>query len=143
MTRPPPRVVMDTNVVLSALVFAHGRLAPLRQAWQQSRCQALASKSTIAELMRVLKYPKFKLTMEDQQELLADYLPFCTVVKNPAKPPKTPPCRDPYDVPFLELAIVGKAEYLVTGDNDLLDTTLGAKCAIVTPEQFLKALAIV
>jgi putative PIN family toxin of toxin-antitoxin system len=141
MTRSPPRVVMDTNVVLSALIFAHGRLAPLRQVWQQSRCHALASQSTITELIRVLKYPKFKLTNEAQQELLADYLPFCTVVKIPAKPPKTPPCRDPHDVQFLELAIAGKADYLVTGDSDLLDITLGAKCAIVTAEHFLNELA--
>ncbi|MEQ1775993.1 MAG: putative toxin-antitoxin system toxin component, PIN family [Burkholderiales bacterium] len=144
MTRAAPRVVMDTNVALSSLVFAQGRLAPLRLAWQQSHCCPLASSVTIAELLRVLTYPKFKLTHDEQRELLADYLPYCTVVKLPADPskaPKTPPCRDPLDVPFLQLAIAGRAEYLVTGDRDILAVTLGARCKIVTPEQFMKVLA--
>ena len=60
---------------------------------------------TTRELMRALTYPKFKLTAEDQRELVADYLPYCTPVSMPATPPKTPPCRDPFDVPFLQLAI--------------------------------------
>jgi len=49
----------------------------------------------------------------------ADYLPYYATVRIPAKPPKTPPCRDPFDIPFLQLAIVGKADHLVSGDKDL------------------------
>lgn len=115
-----PRVVIDTNLVLSALVFAQGRLTPLRHDWQGAHCQPLVSSVTAAELMRVLAYPKFKLTSADQQELLADYLPYCTTVRMPAKLPATPACRDPFDLPFLQLAVTGKADYLVTGDQDLL-----------------------
>lgn len=140
MTRPP-RVVLDTNIVLSALVFAHGRLAPLRLAWQQASCRPLVSRATAAELIRVLAYPKFKLAADDQQELLADYLPYCTVVTIPARPPRTPACRDPFDVPFLQLAVVGKADFLVTGDQDLLSLAKGMSCPVITPEKFLEALA--
>ena len=140
MTRPP-RVVLDTNIVLSALVFAHGRLAPLRLAWQQARCRPLVSRATAAELIRVLAYPKFKLAAGDQQELLADYLPCCTVVTIPARPPRTPACRDPFDVPFLQLAVAGKADFLVTGDQDLLSLAKGMSCPVITPDQFLEALA--
>lgn len=140
MTRPP-RVVLDTNVVLSALVFAHGRLAPLRLAWQQARCRPLVSRATAGELIRVLAYPKFKLAADDQQELLADYLPCCTAVTIPARPPRTPACRDPFDVPFLQLAVVGKADFLVTGDEDLLSLAKGMSCPVITPEKFLEALA--
>ena len=61
------RVVLDTNVVLSALVFAQGRLAPLRQAWQHGRCRRLVSTATTAELMRALRYPKFKLSAEERE----------------------------------------------------------------------------
>ena len=131
------RVVLDTNVVLSALVFAQGRLAPLRQAWQQGRCQPLVSTITTAELMRALRYPKFKLSAEEQEELLADYLPFCATVRIPAKPPKTPPCRDPFDIPFLQLAVVGKTDHLVTGDKDLLSLANTFACSIITAEQLL------
>jgi len=133
-----PRVVLDTNLVLSALVFAHGRLAALREAWHADRCRPLLSQATAAELMRALAYPKFRLSAEEQRELLADYLPYCAVVRMPSKPPKTPACRDPFDVPFLQLAVVGKADYLVTGDRDLLSLAGAFSCPIVTAEQFLK-----
>ena len=142
MARSPriPRVVIDTNLVLSALVFAQGRLAPLRHAWQGARCQPLVSTVTAAELVRVLAYPKFKLAAEDQQELLADYLPYCITVRMPVKPPATPICRDPFDLPFLQLAIAGKAEYLVTGDQDLLSLAGRFACSIIAADQFIKTL---
>ena len=129
--RSAPRAVLDTNVVLSALLFTQGRLARLRLAWQQTSFYPLASTATTQEFMRVLTYPKFKLTAEDQRELLADYLPYCTPVSMPAKPPGTPPCRDPLDVPFLQLAIIGNADFLVTDDKDLLSLTGRIRCPIV------------
>ena len=142
MTRSPrpPRVVIDTNLALSALVFAQGRLTPLRHAWQGTYCEPLLSTVTAAELLRVLAYPKFKLTAAVQQELLADYLPYCTTVRMPAKLPSTPICRDPYDAPFLHLAVVGKAKYLVTGDQDLLSLSKSFVCPIITADEFMKAL---
>ncbi len=135
-----PRVVIDTNLVLSALVFAKGRLTPLRQTWQEQRIQPLVSRVTAAELIRVLAYPKFKLSAEEQQELLADYLPCCKTVRIPEPPPKTPACRDAFDVPFLQLAIVGKADVLVTGDQDLLVLAGSFVCPILNAEQFIDTL---
>ena len=142
MTRSPrlPRVVIDTNLVLSALVFAQGRLGALRHAWQGAHCQPLLSSITAAELLQVLAYPKFKLSAADQQELLGDYLPYCTTVRMPTKPPQTPACRDPFDLPFLQLAIVGKADYLVSGDKDLLSLAGQFVCPIITADQFMKTL---
>lgn len=134
-----PRAVLDTNVVLSALVFAQGRLARIRLAWQQARFHPLASTLTTRELMRVLTYPKFKLTAEDQRELLADYVPYCAPVVMPAKLPRTPPCRDPFDAIFLHLAVVGNADFLVTGDKDLLSLTGRIRCPIVTADEFLNS----
>jgi uncharacterized protein len=136
-----PRVVLDTNVVLSSLLFAQGRLTALRHAWHDGRCRPLVSQATATEFVRALSYPKFKLSAAEQQELLADYLPYCTTLRIPAKPPKTPVCRDPFDVAFLQLAVVGKANYLVTGDRDLLQLVDRFSCPIVTARQFLQALA--
>ncbi|MBL8540955.1 MAG: putative toxin-antitoxin system toxin component, PIN family [Betaproteobacteria bacterium] len=138
----PPAVVLDTNVVLSALLFGKGRLAGLRQAWQKGHCQPLVSRPTVAEFVRALPYPKFDLSPDDQHELLADYLPFCTTVRMPSAPPQTPTCRDPFDRSFLELAVVGKADYLVTGDKDVLALAQRFACSIVTPEQFLSELRL-
>jgi putative PIN family toxin of toxin-antitoxin system len=140
-TRQVMRVVIDTNVVLSALVFTQGRLVPLRQAWQQGRCCPLVSTPTAAELIRALQYPKFKLSSTEQEELLADYLPYCATVSMPAKLPQTPPCRDPFDIPFLQLALVSKADHLVTGDKDLLGLASVFARSILTAEQLLGLLA--
>ncbi|MCM8625075.1 putative toxin-antitoxin system toxin component, PIN family [Accumulibacter sp.] len=135
------RVVLDTNVVLSALVFVNGRVAPLRSAWQSALFVPLVSNATMSELMRSLAYPRFRLTTVEQRELLADYLPYCAAVRVPARPPKFPSCRDPADVRFLELAATGKADFLVTGDRDLLSLELELPCPIVTPGAFLASLA--
>ena len=135
-----PRAVLDTNSVLSALVFSGGRLARLRGAWHQARFVPLVSKATVAELVRVLAYPKFGLAPEQQRELLSDYLPYAVTVRLPAKPPRTPDCRDPADRPFLELAVVGKADFLVSGDRDLLSIKGRFACPIVTPQGFLETL---
>lgn len=132
-----PRVVLDTNVVLSALLFAGGRLAPLRAAWQQAQMTPLVSRDTVAELMRALTYPRFRLAAEDRRELLADYLPYCTTVAMPKRPPVTPPCRDDADVPFLQLAMTGKAAYLVTGDRDLLVIGKAGSCRIIDGKEML------
>jgi len=113
-------VVLDTHIVISALLFTRGPAVRVRQAWQAAQVLPLASRVTVAELIRVLAYPKFKLTPEDQAELLADYLPATTVVSVAAPPPAVPPCRDPTDLPFLHLAAAGRADALVTGDADLL-----------------------
>lgn len=131
-----PRVVIDTNLVLSALVFG-GRLSRLRLAWQNNRFIPLASEVTIAELVRVLTYPKFKLTNSEQEDLLSDYLPFCDTVLIPDTLPVVPECRDPFDIPFLLLAVVGQADYLVTGDGDLLCLSDNFSCPILTVDEFL------
>jgi putative PIN family toxin of toxin-antitoxin system len=133
----PPVVVLDTNLVLSALVFASGRLALLRAAWQSGRCVPLASKLTTEELLRVLAYPKFKLSPSDREELLADYLPCCRTAAIPARLPTLPRCRDPNDQMFLELAAAGKADWLVSGDKDLLALAPEFGSRILTAEAFL------
>jgi len=135
-----PRVVLDTNVALSALLYRQGRLALLRDAWQQQRFVPLISQETAAELLRVLRYPKFRLTAEDQRELAADLLPYCTVVQMPGRHPIVPYCRDHWDLQFLRLAAVGKAAYLVSGDRDLLTVRGRMTFRILTPNDFLQAL---
>lgn len=114
------RVVFDTNVVISALLFPTGRVAWLRQAWHERAVVPLVNRLTMQEAYRVLSYPKFELSESDREELLGDYLPFAELVKMPAKAPALPRCRDPHDQKFMELATAGKADMLVTGDRDLL-----------------------
>ena len=139
-TPAPPRAVLDTNLVLSALVFSAGTLVALRREWQNRRFTPLVSKATAGELIRVLAYPKFRLKAEEREDLLSDYLPFCETIQVPDPPPPTPSCRDPFDVVFLELAVAGDADFLVTGDQDLLSLAPEFTCPIVNAARFLKHL---
>jgi len=136
----PPRVVLDTNVAVSALVFRDGALASLRLAWQSSSVVPLVDRATAGELVRVLAYPKFRLTEAERETLLADYLPWCRVVAPPRRPPAVPACKDADDAVFLRLAVTGKADYLVTGDRALADLEGRFACPIVSAAELLRLL---
>lgn len=137
--KSPPRVVLDTNVVLSALLFGKGDLARVRGGWQSGRYLPLVSTATAQELVRVLTYPRFGLSAEEQMELLVDFMPWAEVVNIPAPPPAVPHCRDPLDTPFLHLAVSGKAHVLVSGDRDLVGLA-GASgiCPVMTVDAFCR-----
>jgi len=138
----PVRVVLDTNVVLSALVFGGGVAGRARLAWQQGALLPLASTATVQELVRVLAYPKFRLAQAEQDELLADYLPYTETVRIPQPPPPVPECRDVLDEPFMHLAVAGKAQVLVSGDRDLLaiagEFEQASGCPILALDAFFK-----
>ena len=134
-----PRVVLDTNVLLSALLFQEGSLSWLRIAWQTDKVRPLSSRATMTELIRVLSYPKFSLSSDEQEELLADYLPWCETVMV-SGPADIPHCRDSFDRAFLELALTTQADALITGDNDLLDLAQVFSVPILTPAAFRKHL---
>ena len=128
----PLRVVLDTNVLVSALLLPQSSLSWLRAGWQSGVPVPLASGETTKELLRVLCYPKFRLTEEEREDVLADYLPWCETITAGAKV-AIPECRDPFDRPFLELALSGRADALVTGDGDLLTLAPVFPVPILTP----------
>jgi len=142
----PSRVVLDTNVVLSALVFGTGTAGRLRIGWQQGVFAPLVCTATVQELIRVLAYPKFRLSRLEQDELLADYLPHTLAVRIPEPPPTVPDCRDPLDLPFMHLAVTGKAKVLVSGDRDLLALApafeKASGCLIVNLDSFLRVCSL-
>lgn len=130
----PPRVVLDTNIVFSALRFANGRLAWIREHWQSNRCVPLISRATAAELTRVLSYAKFRLKADDMLEMLSAYIPYCETVEPLEKCPIN--CRDTKDQMFLDLAQSGNANLLVTGDEDMLVLAGQTSFLIETPEAY-------
>ena len=144
---PQIRVVLDTNVVLSALLFRTGRLSPVRQGWQGEHFVPVVCNQTMAELIRVLGYKKFKLDQADINNILAMYMPYVEIHPLSAPPrtiAHTPQCRDPKDQMFLNLAQSAKVDYLVTGDEDLLVLNNAAQqhsfFNICTPMNFLTRL---
>lgn len=113
------RVVHNTNVLVSALLFENGRLAWLRRTWQTAAITPVLCESSARELIRVLACPKFRLTRADVDRLLADVLPWCETHAGSLKPCQIQ-VRDPKDQVFLDLALSADVPVLVSGDADLL-----------------------
>lgn len=130
------RVVLDTNVLVSALLFG-GRLEPIHRAWRTGRICPVLSKETVDELVRVLTYPKFRLTREEISFLLeAELLPYSDVVD--VRDDDRTWCRDPADDKFIRLALGAGCRFLVGGDDDLLALGKVERVRIVSPGAFLR-----
>ncbi len=134
--RARKRVVLDTNMLVSRLLIPESVPAQaVRRAIQET--DVLMSEAKVAELADVLNRKKFDdyVSVEDRQEFLrllvkvVDMVPINTTVSV---------CRDPKDNMFLELAINGEANIIVTGDDDLLALSPFRKIEIVTPVSYLQ-----
>lgn len=131
------RFVLDTNVLVS-IALPRGRLEALAQAWQQGRCRILLSEAIFDEYLKVLTYPKFRLTSEDIRRILErELLPYAEFVK------VTSDIRaieaDPSDNKFLACAVDGDADWVVTGDRHLLGLKTFKGTQIGSPREFLRA----
>jgi putative PIN family toxin of toxin-antitoxin system len=101
-------------------VFSRG-LAWLRGVWAARIVTPLVCQQTVDELLRVMAYQKFNLDSVRQEDLLGDYLPFAESVILPNPLAALPvACRDAEDDILIHLAITAQADFLVTGDKDLL-----------------------
>jgi len=123
-------VVLDTNVVISALLF-RGVAAALVPAWQEQRMRFLVSKPLLEEYSRVLHYPKFRLDEGEIRGLIQEeLLPFVT----PVTVTKTPRVikEDPTDDHIIACAVAGRADVIATGDSHLLRLQRYHGIAIVT-----------
>jgi putative PIN family toxin of toxin-antitoxin system len=137
---PFMRVVLDTNVVLSVVVFHDERFAPLVNAWRSRTVTPLVDDASVAELERVLGYPQFTRRCAGRAEALAEYLPFVERVDTAGHGAGLPRCRDPDDQKFLVLAVAGGARSLVTSDALLLGVRRRVPFVIETPKAFLARL---
>ena len=117
----PTRVVLDTNCLVSALIFLHGRAGQLRIAWQRGDIIPVVCRESVAELLRVLGYPKFKLRHEDIKNLLADVLPWAETLELNSCDDNIEFLRDRDDAVFIRLARAADTAYLVSGDRHLLE----------------------
>jgi putative PIN family toxin of toxin-antitoxin system len=130
------RVVIDTNVFLSGLFSATS--APAR-AVERAVCehQVLASKATLRELAAKLLSPKFDryVARERRMALLDRLAPNLVMVEIVQR---IRACRDPKDDSFLELAVNGSANLVVTGDRDLLSLHPFRGIDILSPSAYLE-----
>ncbi|MBI5587983.1 MAG: putative toxin-antitoxin system toxin component, PIN family [Deltaproteobacteria bacterium] len=130
------RAVLDTNVVISALLF-RGETSRLHTLWKKRAFRIAASREIVEEYLRVLAYPKFGLTEREikgivQEELLPYIAPIAVAGK------LTGVCIDPDDDKFLACAEAAKADVIVSGDAHLLSLKKYKGSPIVSTEKFLK-----
>jgi uncharacterized protein len=138
------RVVLDTNLWISYAFFRknHGNLVSVVQGVLDGEWTALASSPTMSELHDVMTRSGW-----ERYSLLADRLVFVLRVSEASEhiavSSTITACRDPKDNKFLELAVDGDANFLITGDQDLLalaDTENPAwSCRILTPREFIES----
>jgi len=131
------RVVLDTNVLVSALLF-EGSLASLVEGWKQGRFIPIFSRATFQEFKAFLSYPKFKLSKEEIAALLEEILPFFEVAE--VQEEIRGICRDPEDDKFISCALAGSADWIISGDLDLLALKKFGSLRILKPSDFLQRL---
>jgi len=131
------RVVLDTNVLISAALIASGKpFAVLKHVLETG--VLLFSDETFEEVATRLMRPKFGRYVSEstRQAFLVD---LAAVAEWTAITGVIHVCRDPDDDKLLETAIAGRADSLVTGDADLLELHPFRGVPIVTPSEFIEA----
>jgi putative PIN family toxin of toxin-antitoxin system len=132
---PPERIVVDTNALISRLLVPDSLPGQVvRKAVDTA--QLLVSEATLTELADVLSRSKFDayVSIEDRQEFfrrlsrVAEVVQITYIIHA---------CRDPKDDKFLELAVNGNADLIVTGDDDLLVLNPFRGIPIITPASYL------
>lgn len=132
------RAVLDTNVLISALLFP-GLPSRLAAAWQEGTLLPVVSPPILDEYLRALAYPKFRLTAEEISGLLEEaFLPFIETVHTKGTPFTL--LSDPDDAKFIECAVAADVPWIVSGDTDLLDLGRVQSVQIVTVRRFLDIL---
>ncbi len=133
----PRRFILDANVIISALLF---KKSLPRQALDKARKQGivLMSQSIWSEISEVVARPKFDKYISSQERQLF-LLVFEQAVRFVDIKETINACRDPKDDKYLELAVNGKAECIVTGDRDLLILHPFREIPIITVAQFVSS----
>lgn len=132
------KVVLDTNVMVSALLKRDSISARILTAVWDGQLQLLSSAPLLEELLRVLGYPKIRkrlLAASIDIDQFLELLPFFVIEVVPDDG-SAPMPRDPADRMVLATLIAGSADWLVTGDEDLL--ALADQFPILTPTAFVE-----
>lgn len=130
------RVVLDSNVLFSALISAHGPPDLIYRAWRKARFEVVTSVIQLEEIRRASRYPKFKSVLQPHLVgAMMNNLQRAIVLE---RLPSDIEADDPFDSFLLAMAVAGDADYLVTGDHraGLLRRGYIGRARIVTPAVF-------
>jgi putative PIN family toxin of toxin-antitoxin system len=129
------KATLDTNVLISAL----GWIGNPKQVFDKivdKEIELIISDEQFNELSQALEYPKFQFTKEQKDRFKSLILEIATFVKPIEKIDVIK--KDPDDNAILECAIAGKADYIVTGDSDLLGLNKFRGIKILTAKKFVE-----
>lgn len=130
------RIVLDTNIMVSALLFK-GKLSVIVDLWKKGRIVPILSKETFGEFKTVLEYPKFSLTEQEIRAIIEEeilpYFEIEEVVDNISGI-----CMDTDDDKFIACAVSASADFIVSGDKDLLDIGRYKSVKIISASELLR-----
>jgi len=131
------RAVLDTNVVVSGLLIAHGHPAAILAAWRERRFQLITSGPLLRELADVLSRPSLSRRIgrsdEDVSTFLADFAQAAIVV-DPTE--RLAVVADEADNRVIEAAITGEADFMVSGDQGLLALSVYRQIPVLRASRF-------
>jgi putative PIN family toxin of toxin-antitoxin system len=129
-------VVLDTNVLLSALISPHGAPDAIYRAWRAAKFEVVTSLVQLDELRRASRYPKLQAVLQPHRVgTMVNNLQRAIVLERLTSEVEA---DDPNDAFLLAMALAGDADYLVTGDRraGLLQRGSFGRTRIVTPGAF-------
>lgn len=133
------RVILDTNVLLGALIAPQGPPDVIYRAWRAARFELVTSTTQLDELRRVSRYPKLKTLLPAHRiGTMVNNMQRAIVLGALPSLPDAMEINDPNDTFLLAMAFAGEADYLVTGDRraGLLQLGAAGRTRITTPATF-------
>ncbi len=133
------RVVVDTNVLVSALIRPSGKVGAVLNRLRQGNYTLLYAPVLLEELVDVLARPRFREKYGVTEDVVKTLLALLMLRGETVFSHKTlSVCRDPQDNKFLEVALAGQADAIVSGDADLLALHPFEDIPIISPAEFLR-----
>ncbi len=138
----PISAVLDTNVLISGLLVAEGHSARLLDAWLAERFTLVTSLFQIEEVLHVLSYPRIARRLSLTEPEFAAFVQSLLVRTRltTGELRLSGVTRDPTDDAIVACAVEGRAQFIVSGDQDLLILGVYQGILIITPRQFLERL---
>jgi putative PIN family toxin of toxin-antitoxin system len=135
------RAVVDTGVIVSALIRQQGTTGDVLRALRDGRFTVIYTTDILVEVIDVLGRPSIRAKYHIQPDDIATII-FLIRLRGELVIPrlKITVCRDPKDDKFLEAARAGNADYIISGDADLLDLAYFEDIPILRPAEFLARL---
>jgi len=135
------RAVVDTSVLVSALIKRQGTTGAVLLALRAGRFTVIFSTDILVEIIDVLGRPTFRIKYQIEPDDITALVNLIRLRGDLVTPPrKISACRDPEDDKFLEAALAGRADCIVSGDADLLDLASFEDIPILRPAEFLARL---